>query len=117
MLGFDRGFRLWLHEEAYEVDVRVNFALIYSSKTLIWTFRWSPGKNPTNTVHVVDVAGAALALARWLAPLGRKEADKLAGESIPFHNDKSKVKGMEDAVPYNQKVVAPLFNLVGDPVN
>ncbi|KAF7295281.1 NAD dependent epimerase dehydratase family protein [Mycena indigotica] len=73
---------------------------------------WSPGKNPNNTIHTDDVAGAMWACAEWMAPLGRKEADSLAGEIIIFHNDKSKVgevKGMPEA---NKKLVAPLFNLV-----
>lgn len=47
-----------------------------------------------------------------MAPLGRKAADSLAGEEIIFHNDKSKVKEVEGMPPHNQKVVAPLFNLV-----
>ncbi|KAJ7074220.1 hypothetical protein C8F01DRAFT_1099684 [Mycena amicta] len=75
---------------------------------------WSPGKNPTNTIHTDDIAGAMWACAQWIAPLGRKEADALAGEIIIFHNDKSKVadvKGMPDPT---KKLVAPLFNLVDD---
>lgn len=64
-----------------------------------------------NTVHVADVAGAAWACAEWMAPLGRKEADILAGEEIPA-NDKSKVKGVENLPSPDQKLVAPLFNLV-----
>jgi hypothetical protein len=76
--------------------------------------RWSPGTHPTNTVHVNDVAGAAWACAEWMAPLGRKEADILAGEIIIFHNDKHRVKEVEGMVPHTQKVVAPVFNLVGN---
>ncbi|KAF7322530.1 NAD dependent epimerase dehydratase family protein [Mycena chlorophos] len=72
---------------------------------------WSPGKHPMNTVHTDDIAGAMWALAQWMAPLGRKEADILAGEIILFRNDKSKVaevKGMPDP---SKKLVAPVFNL------
>jgi hypothetical protein len=73
---------------------------------------WSPGKNPTYTVHVYDVAAGLWACAEWIAKLGRKEADVLAGEEIIFHNDKSKLKEVEGTVPADQKQVAPLFNLV-----
>ena len=48
----------------------------------------------------------------WMAPLGRKAADSLAGEEIPFHNDKKKVKEVEGMPSHNQKLIAPLFNLV-----
>ncbi|KAF9567629.1 hypothetical protein CPC08DRAFT_680950 [Agrocybe pediades] len=75
---------------------------------------WSPGKNPTNTVHVDDVAGGAWACAKWMAGLGRKAADQAAGVKIPFHNDKAKVKEVEGMIPYDQVPVAPLFNLVDD---
>ncbi|KAF8644141.1 hypothetical protein AX16_008668 [Volvariella volvacea WC 439] len=75
---------------------------------------WSPGKNPTNTIHADDVAGAAWACANWMAGLGRQAADAAAGEVIPFHNDKAKVKEVEGMPPHNAKIVAPLFNLVDD---
>jgi hypothetical protein len=75
---------------------------------------WSPGKNPTHTVHVDDVAGAAWACAQWMAPLGRKAADSAAGEVIPFHNDKAKVKEVDGMPAHTDKIVAPLFNLVDD---
>jgi len=42
----------------------------------------------------------------------RKEANQLAGEFIPFHNEKSKVKEVDGMTPHDQKVIAPLFNLV-----
>ncbi|EJD05728.1 uncharacterized protein FOMMEDRAFT_139088 [Fomitiporia mediterranea MF3/22] len=76
---------------------------------------WSPGKNPMNTVHVDDVAGAAVALARWIEKEGRKQADILAGEEITA-NDKSKVKAAEtDTLPEpSKKLIAPLFNLVDE---
>ena len=66
-----------------------------------------------NTVHVDDVAGAAVALARWIEKEGRKQADILAGEEITT-NDKSKVKAAEtDTLPDpSKKLIAPLFNLV-----
>ena len=73
---------------------------------------WSPGKNPTNTVHVEDVAGGAWACANWIANRGRKEADQLAGVPIPFHNDKAKVKEVEGMLPHDENPVAPIFNLV-----
>ncbi|KAG5716281.1 hypothetical protein E4T56_gene10602 [Termitomyces sp. T112] len=75
---------------------------------------WSPGKNPNNTVNVADVAGAAWACAEWIGPLGRTEANVLAGEEILFHNDKKKVREVEGMPPHDQKLIAPLFNLVDD---
>ena len=48
-----------------------------------------------NTVHTCDIASASWALAQWMSGLGRKEADKLAGEDIP-PNDKNKVKEATD---------------------
>ncbi|KAJ7349273.1 hypothetical protein DFH08DRAFT_140209 [Mycena albidolilacea] len=73
---------------------------------------WSPGKNPTNTIHTDDVAGAIWACAQWIAPLGRKEADSLAGEEIIFHNEKSKAGEVQGMAPPDKKLIAPLFNLV-----
>ncbi|KAJ7632229.1 hypothetical protein FB45DRAFT_911856 [Roridomyces roridus] len=73
---------------------------------------WSPGKNPTHTIHTEDVAGGMWACAQWMAPLGRKAADSLAGEIILFHNDKSKVGGVDGMPPADKKLVAPMFNLV-----
>ncbi|TFK54813.1 hypothetical protein OE88DRAFT_1653321 [Heliocybe sulcata] len=74
----------------------------------------SPGKHAFNTVHVDDVAGAAWACAEWMAGLGRKEADAVAGEPILFHNDKAKVKALDAACAPDAKPVAPVFNLVDD---
>ncbi|TFK42765.1 hypothetical protein BDQ12DRAFT_696217 [Crucibulum laeve] len=75
---------------------------------------WSPGKNPNSTVHVDDIAGAAWASAEWMAPLGRKAADQLAGEEIIFHNDKSKVNEVEGMPAHSQKLIAPVFNIADD---
>ncbi|EIM90215.1 NAD-P-binding protein [Stereum hirsutum FP-91666 SS1] len=75
---------------------------------------WSPGKNPMNTIHSDDVAGALWACAQWMAPLGRAEADKVAGEEVHFHNEKSKVSEVTGMPPATQKVVVPLFNIVDD---
>ncbi|THH10269.1 hypothetical protein EW145_g1430 [Phellinidium pouzarii] len=72
---------------------------------------WPPGKNSMNTVHVEDVAGAAFALAEWMAKEGRKEADILAGEEIPS-NDKGKIKEGTGLPETGKKLVAPLFNIV-----
>ncbi len=63
-------------------------------------------------MHVNDVAGAAWACAQWMAPLGRKEANQQAGEVIHFRNEKGKVKEVEGMRPHDEKIVAPLFNLV-----
>lgn len=53
------------------------------------------------------------ACAQWMVPLGRKQADAIAGEEIRFHNEKSKIKTIEGAAPHDKKLIAPVFNLVG----
>lgn len=65
-----------------------------------------------NTIHSDDVAGALWACAQWMAPLGRAEADRVAGEEVHFHNEKSKVSEVTGMPPATQKVVVPLFNIV-----
>ncbi|KZT03520.1 uncharacterized protein LAESUDRAFT_729108 [Laetiporus sulphureus 93-53] len=75
---------------------------------------WSPGKHPTHTIHATDVAGAFWACAEWMDRVGgRKEADALAGEELPFKNDKSKAD-IDGVIAPDMKVVAPLFNLEDD---
>lgn len=68
-----------------------------------------------HTVHLDDVAGAMWAVAKWIAPIGRAEANKLAGESIPYWAPEKKelVQNLEGHIPKDKSVVAPLFNLVG----
>lgn len=63
-------------------------------------------------VHVEDVAGGMWACAEWMAKLGRKDANSIAGEEIVFKNDKSKAKEVEGMAPPEQKCIAPLFNIV-----
>ncbi|KAF9452842.1 NAD(P)-binding protein [Macrolepiota fuliginosa MF-IS2] len=75
---------------------------------------WSPGKNPTNTVHIEDVAGAAWAAANWIAPLGRQAANEKAGVEIPSHDPQTDSSKSPDSVPKTQKVVAPIFNVTDD---
>ncbi|KAF8580694.1 hypothetical protein K439DRAFT_1648132 [Ramaria rubella] len=67
-----------------------------------------------NTIHVEDVASASWAAAEWMAPLGRKEANKLAGEDIYFANDKAKLQEVKGAADPKAQLTAPLFNLVDD---
>lgn len=77
--------------------------------------RWSPGKHPSHTIHAEDVAAAFWACAQWMAGVGgRAKADELAGEEIPFHNDKSKAAEISEMVSPDHKVVAPLFNVEDD---
>jgi len=71
---------------------------------------WGPGKNPMNCIHIDDLAGASWACAEWIARLGRKEADLLAGEEIIFHNF-AEVDGMAH---HDKKLIAPMFNVVDD---
>jgi nucleoside-diphosphate-sugar epimerase len=78
---------------------------------------WSPGKHPGHVVHSIDVAGSMWACAQWVASLGRTEANKMAGEEIPFHNDPSMVNQVLGMPSPGTKVVAPLFNIVDDTQN
>jgi len=75
---------------------------------------WSPGTDPMNSVHVYDVACGSWACAEWMARLGRKEANSLAGEEIIFHNDKKMVEEIKGMSPHDRKLIAPMFNLVDD---
>jgi hypothetical protein len=88
------------------------FLSLYQQVYTNASHRWSPGKNPTNTIHVDDVAGGAWACANWIAGLGRKAANEIAGVPILFHNDKSKVSEVEGMITHDKKPVVPLFNLV-----
>lgn len=102
---------IWVSQKTHEVNVSFfGLVLIYKYRDAL--FRWSPGKNPTHTVHIDDVAGGMWACAQWMAPLGRKEANSLAGEAILFHNDKSKASEVEGMPAPDKKLIAPLFNLV-----
>lgn len=74
---------------------------------------WGPGKEPLNCVHIEDIAGAMWAAALWMDPLGRKQANALGGEEILFLNDKKSVIDIPGVVPFETKLVAPLFNIVG----
>ena len=60
----------------------------------------------------MDVAGAMWALAEWMARTGRKEADAVAGEKIPFKNDKRKAKEVDGVLDKDVQCIAPLFNIV-----
>ncbi|TFY83175.1 hypothetical protein EWM64_g839 [Hericium alpestre] len=75
---------------------------------------WKPGKNPMNTIHSEDVAGGLWACGKWIAENGRAKADGIAGEEIFFNNEKSKVSEVVGMPAADQKIVAPLFNLVDD---
>ncbi|KAF6764986.1 hypothetical protein DFP72DRAFT_869721 [Ephemerocybe angulata] len=92
----------------------INVASVYGYMKKPMKSMWSPGKNPNNTIHVDDVAGAAWASSQWISGLGRKAANEAAGVPIPFHNDKTFVKEHPDIPAHNTKPVAPLFNLVDD---
>ena len=63
-------------------------------------------------MHVEDVAGGMWSCAEWMAGVGRKEANSIAGEEILFRNDKSKAKTIEGVVDPATKCIAPLFNIV-----
>jgi hypothetical protein len=65
-----------------------------------------------NSVHTDDVAGSLWAAANWMASLGRKEANVLAGEEILFHNDKKNLAEVAGVPPHDKKIIAPVFNIV-----
>ncbi|KAK2467065.1 hypothetical protein APHAL10511_001323 [Amanita phalloides] len=101
----------------------INYGVVASAITVMSVYGymkkpfkslWSPGKNPTYTVHVDDIAGAAWACAEWISLKGRKAADAAAGEEIAFHNDKSKVEEVVGVPPHDQTVVASVFSVVDD---
>lgn len=92
----------------------ITVAAVYGYMNKPMKSLWSPGKHPSHTVHVEDIAGGLWACAQWMAPLGRKAADEAAGEDIPFQNDKSKLKDVPEAPAHDKKVAAPLFNLADD---
>lgn len=100
------------------IATAINVGAVYGYLQKPMKYLWSPGKHPNNTIHVDDVAGASWAAALWMGQTGRAAANEQAGEEIPFHNDKKKIKEYGDnIVPHDQKVVAPLFNLVDDANN
>lgn len=47
-----------------------------------------------------------------MARTGRKDANAIAGENIPFKNDKRKAKEVEGVVDRDIQCIAPLFNIV-----
>jgi hypothetical protein len=53
------------------------------------------------------------AAANWMASTGRKEANSLAGEELIFHNDKKLIAEVDGTPPYDKKLIAPVFNIVG----
>jgi len=99
------------------IATAINVAAVYGYLKKPMKSLWPPGKHVNNTVHVDDISGAAWAAAKWMAGMGRKAANEAAGEQIPFHNDKKKIKEFANIVPENQTVVAPLFNVVDDENN
>lgn len=107
-----RRIGIWVYEKTNEDDVRLARCAMSSSLTNI--DRWGPGKEPVHTVHVEDVAGAMWACAVWMSQQGRERAITLAGEKIPFHNEKSKTKEVEGMIAPDEQPIAPLFNLVDD---
>ncbi|OAX40511.1 hypothetical protein K503DRAFT_864570 [Rhizopogon vinicolor AM-OR11-026] len=92
----------------------ITVASIYGYMNKPMKTPWGPGKDGVNTVHIDDVSGGLWACAKWIASLGRQQANITAGEKIYFHNDKSKVKDIEGACSPDVQPVAPIFNLVDD---
>ncbi|OCH87408.1 hypothetical protein OBBRIDRAFT_796233 [Obba rivulosa] len=117
------GLNLVILRTAYVYGPYVDYGLIIS-----WTITcavygylkqplkglWSPGKHPTHTVHVTDVAGAMWACAKWMAERGRAKANEEAGEEILPALQGRDGQDVQGIVPAGTKVVAPLFNIEDD---
>ncbi|KAG1796780.1 uncharacterized protein HD556DRAFT_1359723 [Suillus plorans] len=92
----------------------ITVASIYGYMNKPMKTPWGPGKDGVNTVHIDDVSGGLWACAKWIASLGRQQANSTAGEKIYFHNDRTKVKDTEGTCIPDAQPVAPVFNLVDD---
>ncbi|KIO04141.1 hypothetical protein M404DRAFT_26703 [Pisolithus tinctorius Marx 270] len=101
-------------EKSFSDALVITVASIYGYMKKPMKTIWGPGKDPVNTVHIDDVASALWACAEWMGPLGRKEANAIAGEKISFHNDKGKVKEVAGTCSPDAQPVAPIFNVVDD---
>ncbi|KAK0445520.1 hypothetical protein EV421DRAFT_1902467 [Armillaria borealis] len=73
----------------------ITVAAVYGYMNKPMKSLWSPGKHPSHTVHVEDIAGGLWACAQWMAPLA------------------SSRMSLEAPAP-DKKVTAPLFNLADD---
>ncbi|KZT42003.1 hypothetical protein SISSUDRAFT_980784 [Sistotremastrum suecicum HHB10207 ss-3] len=96
-----------------QITTAVVIGRVYKFLEQEMKFLWSPN-SPVHTVHLDDIARAAWSCATWIAPLGREEANKIAGEQIWFANDKSKLKGIDGVIDPSLTPIAPFFNLVDD---
>ena len=89
---------------------------------------WSSDQR-RHTIHGTDLASACVALAQWMAPLGREKADALAGSPlspcrplpswVPFGSKGSASHGLEQTeieglAPRTATMTACLFNCVDD---
>jgi hypothetical protein len=110
--GLHRRGSVRIYEETNENSVCRASLSTFNNAINLFSSRWGPGKDPLNSVHIDDVAGSVWAGAQWIASLGRKEANSLAGEEIIFHNDKRHVTEVDGMSPHNKKLIAPMFNVV-----
>ena len=89
---------------------------------------WSSDQR-RHTIHGSDLASACVALAQWIAPLGRQKADAIAGSPlspcrplpgwVPFGSKGSASHGLdqteiEGLAPRTATMTACLFNCVDD---
>ncbi|KAG8899046.1 hypothetical protein FRB99_006963 [Tulasnella sp. 403] len=97
------------------VTPRITLGRVYKYLDEEMKYLWTPDIR-MHTVHLDDVAGAMWAAANWMGPLGRAEANKIAGETIQFWAPEKKelIKDLEGHPPKDQGPIAPLFNIVDD---
>ncbi|KAG8932170.1 hypothetical protein FRC03_005359 [Tulasnella sp. 419] len=97
------------------VTPRITIGRVYKHLNEEMKYLWSPDIH-MNTVHVDDVSGAMWAAAEWMAPLGREQANNVAGEVIHYFppTQKDLVAELEGHLPKGSDPVAPLFNITDD---
>jgi hypothetical protein len=95
------------------ITPRIVLGQVYKFTGEEMKFLWGPGVR-INTTHIDDLANAAWELCKWMEPLGREQANKIAGEALYFANDRDKVKAVPELISPTQVPIAPLFNIVDD---
>jgi len=97
------------------VTPRITLGRVYKYLDEEMKYLWSSDIR-MHTVHTLDVAGAMLAAADWMAATGRAKANELAGETLYFHAPERKdlLGDLQGHLPKGKDPVAPLFNVVDD---
>lgn len=100
---------------AFEATAMVHLALVYKHLGREMKLLWSPDL-PKNCIHSSDFAGVTWRAAEWISTMTRKEADALAGASIPPSYDDSVTSQIcpEAILASAGSVVIPTFNMVDE---